>query len=199
MHTYKYPGTYTVTFAYYRPPYDTKPFLFQSQEQVVISPTISLNVVSNKGFEFVNSGTTSVDLSGWVIVLSDTIVELPPFTIIPSKKTVLMPFSAFGLERKDYARATLQTPQRIAVGNTEATKSSVASSSGQILYAKATSSEASLDSSIFAASAINALSNTSEEPKIKSRTKTIVFAAVLIIVIALFLMLERFIRLRQEG
>jgi hypothetical protein len=127
-HTYKYPGVYTITFAYYKTPYDKKPFLFESQERSVISSTINFRIISGEGFEFTNSGNVPVDISNWVIILSDATVELPPFTIIAPKKTVLMPFSAFGLGSSLYTQGTLQTPQRVSVGTTVVSKATLPSS-----------------------------------------------------------------------
>lgn len=199
-HTYKYPGTYTLTFAYYRTPYDTKPLLFQSQEQVVISPTITLNTIPDKGFEFVNTGTTSIDLSNWVLVLPNNIIELPAFTIIAPKKKVLMPFSAFGIEGS-YSQATLQTPQRVVVGK-DKTRASLVSNPEKVSSTKdqEVPSEVFYKSSNLEASSINALPSTPEDSKTKTKTgtKSIIFAVVLVIVISLFVILERFIRLRQE-
>lgn len=199
VHTYKYPGTYTVTFAYYRTPYDTKPFLFQSEEQIVIPPTITLNTIPNKGFEFVNSGAASVDLSGWVVVLPDTVIELPAFTIIASKKTVLMPFSAFGLQG-DYTQATLQTPQRVAIGK-DTTRTGSPTSSGQVLSNKkeeVAPREVFSGTSSLVASAAEAFSDVPKDSKAKPQAKSIIFAIALAVVVALFVILERFIRLRQE-
>lgn len=196
-HTYKYPGDYTITFAYYKTPYDSKPILFDSQEHLVISPTVSLRIVSGKGFELSNSGSTPVDLSGWVVVLPDTTVELPPFTIIAPKKIVLMPFGVFGLSAS-YKQGTLQTPQRVAIGSSTSSKEMVPSTKSNIIYGVDPIASASSLSSLAEASVIGALPETEKKTKIKPQTKTFIFAGALLIVIALFLLLERFVGSQGE-
>ncbi len=196
-HTYKYPGDYTITFAYYRTPYDTKPILFESQERPVISPTVSLRIISGKGFEFSNSGSTTVDLSGWVVVLPDTTVELPPFTIIAPKKIVLMPFGVFGLSTS-YKQGTLQTPQRVAVSSSSNSKEIIPLAKSNVIYNVDPTASVSSLSSLAEASVIGALPETEKKTKIKPQTKTVIFVGALLIVIALFLLLERFVGSQGE-
>lgn len=66
-HIYKYPGKYTISFAYYRAAYEQKPFLSSSIERNVISPKIVFSILKNKGFRFINSDNTPVDISAWII------------------------------------------------------------------------------------------------------------------------------------
>lgn len=118
-HIYKYPGRYTISFAYYITLYDKKPLLINSIGKTVISPKVIFSVVKGKGFQFINSDNVSVDISGWIIVLPDQkIVELPPLTIIGGGDTVIMPFSSFELD-SSYLKATLQTPERTVLASSE--------------------------------------------------------------------------------
>lgn len=113
-HTYTYPGTYTISFAYYKAPYEKKPFLSSSVERTVSVSKLSFVVIPNKGFQFINADTAPLDLSGWIIALSDgSTIELPPFSIVGAGKTVIMPFSSFGIS--SYQSATLKNPDWVSV------------------------------------------------------------------------------------
>ncbi|MEK7228341.1 MAG: lamin tail domain-containing protein [Patescibacteria group bacterium] len=199
IHTYKYPAVYTITFAYYQTPYDNKPLLFESQEHTVILPTVSLRTISGKGFEFTNSGSVPIDISKWMIILSDTTVQLPPFTIIAPKKTVIMPFSVFSIGEW-YTKGTLQTPQWVTVGNNAVVENRIVASSPNNIspIIPQPTSLVSSEGSIATANAIGAISESKENKPTKSQTKSIVFALVLFVVIGLFVALERFIGLQVK-
>ncbi len=195
-HAYKYPGTYTIVYAYYKTPYDIKPVLVESEEHLVISPTISLRTISDKGFEFSNSGDVPVDISGWIISLIDTTVELPPQTIVAPKKTVLMPFSVFGL-KTSYEKGILQTPQWVAIADAEAPKE-ILLSTKRVSTTKTYSSVNSEESSILSASTVDALPEAPKNKATKSQTKLMIFVVALVVVIGLFIVLERFISSRAQ-
>jgi hypothetical protein len=199
-HRYQYPGTYTASFAYYRTLYDTKPVLFESVEIVAHTPTVSLTIVPGKGFQFTNTDSVRVDISGWVIALSDRVISLPPFTIIPPKKTVLMPFSAFGISGT-YTTATLETPERIVVG---VDKGEVVSQKTPLVsYSSSSAPRISVydtaSNSLAIASAADAFSTEEASSTTKNpRSRMWIFGAVLVVVIGLFIFLEKIIASQRE-
>lgn len=191
-HTYAYPGTYTISFGYYKYPYDKVPSLTNSFEKVVISPKIIFNLIKDKGFQFTNSDTVPVDISGWVIVLSDRTVELPPMTVIASKQTVLMPFSVFGLD-STHTVATLETPERTKLG-VEDEIQVLGAQSGPVTTRRTPffNRQEIYDSS--PASVADVFETTSSDeavPTQKNHLKVIVFGGVLLLVITLFILIER--------
>jgi hypothetical protein len=194
-HIYQYPGTYTVSFAYYKGPYDTKPFLFESDEITVSSPTVSISIVPHKGFQFINSDTVPVDISGWFIVLSDRVIELPPFTLIAPKKTVLMPFSVFTIP-DTYLSATLQTPERIVINGGTKVSQSASSQTVYRSYSPSISKQPLVDNSSLLASTESA--GAVQETTKKPQAKMWIFAVVLVVVIGLFVFLEKIIVSREE-
>ena len=195
VHTYQYPGTYIISFAYYKNPYDSKPFLFQSTEVSVGNPTVALTVAPGKGFQFTNTDTVPVDISGWIVVLSDTAITLPAFTIIAPKKTVLMPFSSFGIQ-STYTTAQLQTPDRVSIGTSTKTKE-VAT---PVLYRVAVpaSSKVVNEGSVLGASAIDAVAVDEKKSTTKNPQKVGIVAIALCIVVGLFIAVEKIIASREE-
>lgn len=193
-HTYQYPGTYTASFAYYKTMYDTKPVLFESVEIVAYTPTVSLAIVPGKGFQFTNTDSIRVDISGWVIVLSDRVISLPPFTIIPAKKTVLMPFTAFDIPGT-YTTATLETPQRIVIGTTR--EEVVPQTTTPLSYSSSVpriSVDDTATPPVAFASAADAFSTKEVSDTTKNpRSRTWIFGAALAVVIGLFVFLEKVI------
>ncbi len=197
-HTYTYPGTYVVSFAYYKNFYDKKPFLSSSVEKTVTDPQIVFTVIPNRGFSFTNTDSVAVDISGWVIVTGNTIIELPPLTSIAAKKTVLMPFGAFGISA--VTSASLQTPERTSLGGSvEDTVVAKASTKNSLKIVPAEESVYSVEPNTLGASVIDVIQEPdSDTPASKNRFKTVIFIAVLVIVIGLFIALERLAVSRQE-
>ncbi len=205
-HTYKYPGTYTISFAYYKNPYDKKPFLLNFSERTVVEPVVSLRIISDKGFEFSNSSSNTVDISGWFVLLEgisnskDSILEIPPITFIAPSKSIIMPFSSFGLLEVP-SGATLQTPERNSV--TEETSSVVKNQS--IVISKQKFIENQYQDEIVTKNNFTASVTTEglENKEIsnnqkQNNTKIFIFGAVLLGVIILFLFVNRFIVSREE-
>ncbi len=194
-HSYKYPGTYTISFAYYTTHYDKKAVLSKSIERIVVDPKIIFNVIPDKGFQFTNTDNTPVDLSGWVIVLPDKIIELPPFTIVGSKQTIVMPLSAFDLGESDYKKASLETPERTKIatemvkGESVSAQQSVPLIQRQVIFKDTTAS---------AESAVESNLPLERNEKTKNpNIKIFIFGGVLLLVIGLFVTLERF-KVKQE-
>lgn len=194
-HTYKYPGKYTISFAYYRAPYDQKPYLTNSIEKVVTSPKIIFSVIKNKGFEFKNTDIVPSDISGWVIVLPDQkTAELPPLTIIGAGDTVIMPFSTFGLD-SSYTKATIQTPEKVDI---VADSDDIKDSDAKIISYNAPliNSNSFFDNS--RASGVSLSDSSIDKNKQqKNYSKIIIFGVVLLVVILLFIVIEKF-KVKEE-
>lgn len=195
-HTYLYPGTYTISFAYYRASYEKKPLLMSSIERTVISPGVSFAVLQSKGFEFTNTDTVPLDLSGWFIVLPEKTIELPPFTILSPKKTIIMPFSAFGLST--VTNAVLQTPEYFSINNTSSTMVESRTTLTPIAP-KIVAPAFIYEPTILQASTEEVVEVVSKEPVTKNHIKIIVFSVVLLVVIILFVRLERIMGAEKEG
>lgn len=195
-HTYQYPGVYTISFAYYKNPYDKKPTLSSTVDKTVISPKVTFTVLPKKGFQFTNTDTVSVDLSGWVIVFPGGTIELPPLSIVGAKRSIIMPFSALGVESGAYEGATFQTPERTSVSGSleEAEENKKGNPSvGTALFKRDTSVASAVD---LEASVHDSVSQKDE--KQKNHTKEILFGVVLLFVVGLFIVAEKFVSRKEE-
>ncbi len=196
-HTYKYPGKYTISFGYYRTMYDKLPTLSNSIEKEVLSPKIIFSVIPEKGFQFSNTDSVSIDISGWIIVLDDKTVELPPLTIIGSKNTILMPFSSFGLSNS-YTKASLETPERTKLSLEDKIESKEVMSVVNTRFAPLLPKQDIFESTPASAGDVLGVA-TSESGNVqeKNHLKVIIFGVVLVLVILMFVFVER-ARVRQE-
>lgn len=196
-HTYKYPGTYTISFAYYKYPYDKKPFLVNFSERTVSDPVVSLKIVKDKGFEFTNNSSNLVDISGWFILLegSDTnsSIEIPPITFIAPNKSVIMPFNSFGILETP-SGATLQTPERNSISEKiSLVKNQTVTTPSVKTFEKEKVLEPSSEVIDLEAQAINAFPDNKQ-----NHTKVIIFGVILFIVIILFLFLNKIMASQEE-
>lgn len=118
-------------------------------------------------------------------------IELPPLTIIGSKDTVVMPFSAFGLD-SNYTKATIQTPERnnLVIDN-ESSLENINLLSSNYGSAPLIRSSSVFENSTAAATTIDSTIIKKDETK-KSYTKVIIFGVALLVVIGLFILLEKF-------
>ncbi len=193
-HIYQYPGTYTISFAYYKNSYDKKPFLFDSVERVVSSPGVSLSVVPREGISITNTNSLPIDISGWGIQTADGKSVLPPFTIIASKKTVLLPFSVLGTSNT-ITSATLETPEgtvlQVERQENAPKLSSVTVQPTEPIFLRK-------EPQIFdqQASAVESSSTTLDTKK--NERKTVIVGLILAIVIGLFIWVERIITSRAQ-
>jgi hypothetical protein len=155
--------------------------------------------LKDKGFEFTNLDTVPVDISGWNIVFDEKVLELPQFSIVASKKTVIIPFDVFNINDVNI-NATLQTPER----NSVSFKQEVVDQSkikSQIVPTLFFSKEESLPQESLQAVAADAFVQDpiASAPKQKSaKNKTIVFSIALFVVIGMFVLLERFMASRED-
>lgn len=200
-HSYKYPGTYIISFGYYNNPYDKKPTLFAKEKKVVGSSKVSLKVLPEKGFEFSNSTDEDFDLSSWLIKLSDgSTLTLPSLSLVASKSSIVIPFSSFSIGPY-VGKATLMTPQWVEVSssqkekvttNYQVSKSSYENNSSSVLGASVARGE----------EVVGIESKATEQTKTsqnKNYTKIIVFSVVLFVVITLFIFLEKRLGSEEVG
>lgn len=190
-HTYKYPGTYTISFAYYRYSYDKKPFLFNSIEKSVNDIELKFEVVDGQGFRFTNNDSVPMDISGWLIVLPDKIIELPLFSILAPKKTLIMPFSSFNL-MQSYNKGYLETPETVQIIDNNKSSEVL---SNQVIAKKYTSYEASNPNKrlledqkqIEQQNIVEESKSTEKKAKVN---KNFIFIGVLSLVVLLFVLVE---------
>jgi hypothetical protein len=203
-HTYRYPGTYTISFAYYKNPYDKKPFLLNFSERTVIDPVISLKIINDKGFEFTNSSSNLVDISGWFVLFKDinkkdSIIEIPPVTFIAPNKSVIMPFSSFGISGVPI-EAVLQTPERNDIFEKVSTvkNEKVIIPKEKIIESK--NQQDFVDANDLTASSLGSVENKeiSLGDNKQNNTKIFIFGVILFVVIILFLFINKFIASQEE-
>lgn len=196
VHSYEYPGKYTITFGFFRNSYDKKPFLMQSVERTVEHVGLSVSIAAGKGLVFKNTTKEPFDLSGWIVATESQEGVLPPLSFIAPVTTVVIPFARLGiLEPKTI---TLLTPERVALSGQEKKTERVSVVSSQ---QKQESSTVGVRPSqtLFQTAQANALtaqaesifSDTSSEQRQQRHPKTIFFGVALLLVIGLFLLLER--------
>lgn len=191
-HTYAYPGTYTISFGFYRTSYDKKPLLFETVQKNVTAPTVTLQVDSIRGFSLTNNENLPFDVSDWVIKLPDTTVSLPPLSIIAPKSTVIIPFEHLGL-KGPYSSAILLTPEWKEISRlSEKEVVAPAVREKQVQLVNKSNLIASAEDVVFANEIQNKEDEIQKQDKQKSYTKAIFLGIALLIVIGLFLLLERF-------
>lgn len=199
QHTYQYPGTYTISFGFYKNSYDTKPFFFETVEKVVSDTPVSLRVIPEKGFALTNTGSEPFDVSRWVIQLPDTTVTLPLLSIIAPKTTVIMPFSQLGVS-SGYTHALLLTPEwrklQADIVVRDPLPEATVSRSPSATVLPATSYNA-LETQETTISKREDAIEESSAPIQKDYTKTIFLGVALLVVIGLFLLLERFMAQKE--
>jgi hypothetical protein len=198
VHTYLYPGTYTISFAYYRYAYDTKAFLSQSITRTVTDPGMLFSIREGKGLLFSNNATVPFDVSGWIVTFPDrSSITLPVFSIIAPKETVLMPFAKLGITSY-YTSALLQTPEYLAISSGASTTPPSRQAStfiSGVQVGKASTPLAS--SSVAEAAAVDTFSEQGVSTR-KPNKKSILFGIALVLVVGLFVGIERFIVSKRE-
>lgn len=199
-HSYKYPGTYIVSFGYYNNPYEKKPILFAKEKRVVVPSKVSLKVVSEKGFEISNNTEEDFDLSDWLIKLADgSTLAIPSLSLVASKSSITIPFSSFGISSYS-GQATLMTPQWVEVNSSEKEKVVSPPLKTNSYYYDKTPSVLGVNTTqeqeSFALEAKDLQDNKTGQNK--SYTKIIFFSVALVLVIILFIVLEKRFGLEKE-
>jgi len=197
-HSYKYPGTYTITLNYF--PYTAlltqAPELSTSKTITVLSSDISISSFDGGWMKIQNKLATPVDISGWVIQTPTQHAAFPEFSTIAPNATISVDREILGITDKTDP-VSLYTPEGKLIATTAlpvAVSSSVSngySSSNKVLGTK----EPVLhDVQVVANDTQNGTVEKPIEttaPQKKNSTKMIIFGAVLLVIIGLFILLER--------
>lgn len=184
-HSYQYPGTYTITFAYYRASYEKKPLLMASVERTVSYSKISLQVVPQEGLQFGNADTVPVDISGWIVLFPDgSTIELPPFSIIGAKKTVIMPFAVLGVT--PYASAILKSPNWVSLTEGKTIKDDTSKEVVRFIKANTLLAQAKP-----VVESLEELPKQEEQKNNTPRIRVVIFIGVLILLGGLFFYFEK--------
>lgn len=194
-HKYKYPGSYVVTFGYFKTIYDKKPFLIESIKKDVSNAQIFFKVLSDKGFYFKNNTNENFDLSDWIIRLPDgQYVNLPILSVIAPKSEVVIPFSYLGLN-KSFSNAELLTPEWISVSTNKEVVVDVLPINTKNIESNTSLEEQNTIEESLQASSFQSIfpekNDGEEKQQNKNYTKLIVFSVVFIVVILLFVFLEK--------
>lgn len=194
-HTYQYPGTYTISFAYYRSTYDKKPILMDSKKVEVFVPTVSLVVIDNgQALVVKNTSDKITDISDWHLDTDSGKTVFPPMTFIAPKASVTFSTKILGLATLQGARVYtpfegFTTEIQKTVPQTSTKKSSARASSVQ---------SASIQNTTIDTAPIAVDTNLEQKPPQKNNhTKKIILGVVILAGIGLFLLLERFIAQKE--
>lgn len=185
-HTYRYPGTYTIYFSYADPDSPSVILLEATKTVTVIAPTVSMGVLEGTALQIKNTSGKILNLSGWQIRSRGITIPFSSKTIIAEGATTVFPYEVLGIAYgasvsliDPFGRVVATTEKEIPVGTRE-----------DVVY---------IDDTIASDSSIISEDEPFKEkdsPQ-RNRTRTIVFGAVALFVIALSLLLERFMA-RQE-
>ncbi len=180
MHTYRYPGTYTISFRY-RDPAKSEITLVGSQKVSVVAPTIALSLKDSRAVELKNTASTAVDISGWMLRGVGYNITIPDMTVLAERATITIPLGGFGVS---YATsASLVDPSGTVVATT-----------APAMVAQTTTLPVVLDDTVVPE--YEAPIPRTDTP-IRKHTKVIIFGVIALFVIGLSILLERFMA-RQE-
>jgi len=120
-HTYKYPGTYVVTFEYRHNPYDENDFDVLSARKIIeiTSPSVVIHAVNADGsIELANTDTKEIDISNWMlqsVTDPNKYFVIPKSTILLAGKKIILPVEITGFENLNTNSFALYLPgQRVA-------------------------------------------------------------------------------------
>jgi hypothetical protein len=176
-----YVYAYTVSFAYYDEPSDLRPILAMTKVVQVLDPDITLAVLDDGALRLTNASTKLVDIVDWKIVSSYRTYTIPPMTTLAPKASIVMPTSVLGFAATN--PTIVQTPNGAVVarvGDVPTIQKQAVRSS----YQAPPAAEQLLDTQAIPDVPVQA-------PKEKSHTKTIVVGIAVLLVMTLFVLLER--------
>ncbi len=186
-HTYRYPGTYVVSFLY-TDPTNVNNTLKGTQKVSVIAPGLILSIRDQRALEIKNTSSTDIDLSGWYFVTTTTKVPVPEMTIVAAKSSTTLPFTVLSIGQP--ASVLLVDPSGgVAASTIPAVVNNVAATS----YAEESEYEYPESADMVLDDAPAEISDT----PIRNRTRAYIFGAVSLFVIGLSILLER-VMARQE-
>ncbi len=186
-HTYRYPGTYIISFLYTDP---TNPnnALKGTQKVSVIAPSITLSIRDQQAVEIKNTSSNDIDLSGWYFVTTAIKVPVPDMTMVAAKSSMTLPFTVLSIGQP--ASVLLVDPSGSVVATTTppvASEVLAATYEENAEYEYPENVDTVTDETT---------PETSDTP-IRNRTRAYIFGAVALFVIGLSILLER-VMARQE-
>ncbi len=188
-HIYRYPGTYTVYFSYGKGDRTGLPILEATKKVVVVAPTVALSVVEGSALQIKNTSGKILNLSGWQIKSSTGVTAFSNQTVLAEGSTVTFPYDTIGVPIGSPVILLDPSGRNIATTDEKPVVSTVRDAA-PIEYS---SDETSVfDDMAATAESINDDKDSAETGQKQNRTRTIVFGAVALFVIALSLLLERF-------
>jgi hypothetical protein len=193
-HNYKYLGKYTLSLAYYRNDYDTKPYILDSVVFDVVEPTIEISTFDNgNAIKIKNPTDKKLDLSNWRISIGNSYGVFPDMTTIAPKATIIIPVATFGMT--NISNGDLVTPngQIIASFGKNDYKIVRSSTAYTNLAPLIKASAIEKEDSIVYAEEKSPIKNNQKQ----NHTKYIIFGVVSLITIGLAILLERFM-VQQE-
>ncbi len=198
-HRYNYPGVYTIWIGYYRTVFDTEPFLVATKTVKVGSPSLVLSVIDKDALEITNESGKSVDLSKWQIISDGAFAVLAPHTFLAPDASVTwdarkLGFASFGTVALARPNGEIMTtsaplPEENPPHQISATRRVLGAEIAQPLESSI-ATERTPESDIFAPSPV-------EKQPMRNRTKKIIYGAVLLTVLALFILLQRLMAKRE--
>lgn len=182
VYTYQYPGTYTLSFAYYKEPSDRTAIITATKGIQVFDAAVSVGIVDGR-MQFKNTSDKQIDLSEWRVISKNGNALIPPMTILAPKASITIPQSVIGFPIDSPWR--IETPGEIIIAQSKAAQS----------YKVKSGTGASPDEKnpiVDMTTKDDTVLKQVEQPlKEKSHTKTIVIGTAALFVMTLFVLLER--------
>lgn len=187
-HRYRYPGTYTIWLGFYRSYFDTEPLLVTTKVVRVGTPVLSIVKIDATAVEITNESGSTVDLSLWQVVSGGDRVSLPAHTFLAPDASIVIDTAKLGLVLG--REVSLARPQGEILERTLPTV--LRDYTEQVRDTPPVSQDGGL-----VESEIQARDILAQVPKTNNRTREIVFGAIATILVALFILLERFMAKRE--
>lgn len=181
IHTYKYPGIYTISFRY-TDPIHPDVMLIGSKKVTVAAPTLTLSILDNTAIQLKNAASTSIDISGWTIATPRGSAVVPDMTILAERASIAMPFAILSL-------VPSQTVSLIDPSGAVVATSAIATNTTTAEVSIA--DDAPYESPDLTDVLVAHASDNENTTPITNHTKTIVLGVVALFVIGLSILLER--------
>lgn len=181
FYTYSYSGTYTVSFAYYEHDWNRLPVLLSSKVVQVLDASVNIAIVDGGALRITNTSNKIVDISDWRIIGTQS-YTIPPMTSIAPKAIITIPTRVLGFQLKD--TCTLQAPDGGIVASV-----GVITRYAPTPYSRVIPQTSLIDDTEAVADVL--VPDPVVPLKEKSHTKTIFVSVAGLLVITLFVLLER--------
>lgn len=193
-HTYQHPGVYSISFRYIDPS-NQYPVLKASKKITVLAPVFTIAIINQHILEIKNTLATPLDLSGWGVLFPGGKVSIPDMTVVAEKATIGIPLSTLSIGKASFI--SILDPL-----------GSVVASTGQVVDESLVRSRVQVSQVVDSVSSVEQLVTDADTPSLEeypsvgrtplqNHTKGIIFGVVLLFVIGLSILLERFM-VQQE-